>query len=83
MFGKFKLFFIRFAITFILSYLLNNTRIMDLLQLIQDAAREQTNDFARRGQVYRALKEREGEGAQTQVLNVAVELGLLLAQLKR
>ncbi len=66
-----------------LYFLLQNSRVRDVLAFVKEAEEELNNPFARRGHVYRRLKETEGESKPKNELNLAVELGVGLYRLMK
>ena len=72
---------IKIVISIALHFLLQNTKVRDILAMVEDAELNKDNAFARRGQVYRQLKEREGDDVRVSDLNMALELGVGLYRL--
>lgn len=63
-----------------LALLLNKTSIKELLALVKEAELMDANGFAKRGVVYRNLKEKETTNS-TQLINTLVEMGVMLYRL--
>lgn len=76
-----KIFFIKLLLNVALRLLLKHTRVKDVLDLVNEAEEEMNNPFARRGYVYRRLKEREKGEASTGELNLVLEAGVNLYRL--
>lgn len=77
-----KLMIMKAVLQLALYFLLQNNRVQDVLDYVKDAEENLSNPFARRGHVYRKLKETEGDGgASTGDLNLALELGVRLYRL--
>jgi hypothetical protein len=76
-----KVAIVKMVLRVALYFLLQNNRVKDVLSLVDEAEKELSNPFARRGHVYRKLKETEGEKTPTGDLNLALELGVSLYRL--
>lgn len=74
---------LRLTLQIALTLLLKNTSVSRLLATVEDAARTLENNFARKGHVYRSLKELEGDQVTESVLNLAVEMGVVLMNLSQ
>jgi hypothetical protein len=76
-----KVAIIKVVLRVALYFLLQNNRVKDVLDMVRQAEQDKDNPFARRGQVYRQLKETEGESARVSDLNMALEMGVGLYRL--
>jgi hypothetical protein len=65
------------ALRLLVALLADHTRFRDILALVIQADAEHTNNMAKRGFVYRAIKERDPQLTQS-AINAMVELGVLV-----
>lgn len=73
-------FIVKMLIQFLLSRILGNATVTDVLRLIGQADSQYDNNMAKHGHVYRGLKALEDGKSSEVVLKLAIELGVYLVR---